>query len=172
MSHALRRARMVVVTGLGRNATALEVQRHVESAGVEVEDVFVVRDDDEIVRGHAFVTMATDADAERLMATGLPDLAGRTLSVTRRQVRDRVVSDLFVKNLSRHVTEADLAALVSTVAEVAEVRIPCGPAGHGTGWAFVQLRHAEDAAAVIEALHGVALDGHPLEVLRDRERGA
>jgi len=161
----------VFVAGLHRNVTAVEVRRHVEAAHqrLRVTNVFLARSADGTPTGHASVTVATDAERDRLLATGVPALAGRPLTVPPRAVRPRIQpprrhAHLFVRNLSRHMSEEDIQHHIATVAPVAAVRLPRNDFGRPTGWAFIDLEDAADVPRVVAALDGVALGGRPLHV--------
>jgi len=84
-----RTRRQVFVHGLHTTSTTAEVARHVERAcGLRPVDVFLPRREDGTLTGYGFVELPSVAEADQLVASGLPPLLGRSLSVKPRRPRD------------------------------------------------------------------------------------
>ena len=86
---------------------------------------------------------------------------------TRRNVADKVVDPhrIFVMNLSFDTTEDELADHCASSGEVASVELLTrGRAQRPSGSAVVEYRYAEAAAAAVDALEGMELDGRDLRV--------
>lgn len=79
---------------------------------------------------------------------------------------------VYVGNLGRATTEDGVrkafVAGGSTVRNVVILRSPQNQ--HSRGFGFVELGTAEEAAAAIQAMNGVDLEGQPLKVSEARER--
>jgi len=176
-SRAQRAARTVFVGGLGTTATAGDVVRHVERAsGRRPLDVFLNRRANGTLAGFGFVEMRSEDDAARVVAAGLPPLAGRPLIVKRRRRRPhrdeppaptptaRLPAHVFIGNVPAAASDSDVELHVAAVAPVVTVGLPRARDGSGIGVAFVVLADAADAARVVAALDGQPFQGRALRV--------
>lgn len=72
---------------------------------------------------------------------------------------------LYVGNLSYEMSEASLRTLFERHGDVASVTIMTNPgSGRSRGFGFVEMATQKQAQTAKSALHGVHLDGRPLEV--------
>jgi RNA recognition motif-containing protein len=78
---------------------------------------------------------------------------------------------LYVGNLGYAVTDADLMKLFEPHGEIESVQIILDrDTGRSKGFAFVEMRNAQDAQAAIAALNGQDLGGRALTVNEARPR--
>jgi AraC-like DNA-binding protein len=96
-----RNRRMIFVGNVHSNVTTGDLRRHIESA----YRLTIAADDIVMARGYAFVTLASGADAARVIATGLPPLAGREIVVARRRPLRRSLRSIFLREQGWSVTE-------------------------------------------------------------------
>ncbi len=78
---------------------------------------------------------------------------------------------LFVSNLPRTVTEAELRSLFSQYGEINSVSIgQSGPGGSASTIAFVEMATDIGARGVLENLNGYKFEGRKLRIDEARER--
>lgn len=78
---------------------------------------------------------------------------------------------LFVGNLSFSTTQAAIEAAFAVVGEVREVAMPTDrETGQPRGFAFVTMGNEKAAAAAIQQLNGLILDGRQIKVDEAQER--
>jgi RNA recognition motif-containing protein len=163
--HRVRRS--IFVGNLHSNVTMGDLRRHVEAAArLTIADRDVV-----IAPGYALVTLPTESDAARLVASGLPALAGRPLVVKRRQPRaqprppmptERLPAHIVLGNVPAAASDFDVELHIAAVAPVARVGLPRDRDGQSIGVAFVVLQDAADAPRVVRELDGVSFIGRTL----------
>jgi RNA recognition motif-containing protein len=189
-TRAQRTRRTIFVGNLPDAATTADVAGHVERAcGSRPLDVFLLRRPDGRLAGVGYVELRTEADAARVIAAGLPELAGRPLVVDRRRPRAdlgetsvaptpapkqtaRGPADVFLRGVPAAASDFDIELHVAAVAPVLRVGVPRSRDGTGIGIAFVVLANPADAQRVVHELDGVAFQGRALRVTFARGRGA
>jgi nucleolin len=140
-------------------------------------------------RGFAFVTMASNADAQAVInSLDGSDLGGRSLRVNYPQPkgerprferserpergafggerrRDDNLNKLFVGNLTWGCDESQLHQLFSDYGKVVEARIVIDrDTGRSKGYGFVTLESASEVNSAIESLDGADFEGRQLRV--------
>jgi RNA recognition motif-containing protein len=185
-SREQRARRTIFVGNLHTTLSTAEVARHVERAcGLRPVEVHLPRREDGTLAGYGFVELPSAADADRLVATGLPPLVGRSLIVKPRRPRDgdrngssaptqstRLPAQVFLGNVPAGASEFDLERHVAAVAPVVTVGLPRGRDGRAIGVAFVVLADPGAAGRVVRELDGVVFQGRALRVTFARGRGA
>ena len=81
------------------------------------------------------------------------------------------MKNLFVGNMSFHITEGELRALFEPFGEITRVQVMTDrDTGRSRGFAFVEMVNDEEAAAAISALNGKEVDGRALNVNEARPK--
>jgi len=74
------------------------------------------------------------------------------------------LTTLFVGNLSSEATDSDLRTVFSPFGEIGSIKVARNRAGRRRGYAYIELED-EAAAAAVEALRGIELKGHVMDVV-------
>jgi RNA recognition motif-containing protein len=81
------------------------------------------------------------------------------------------LSRLYVGNLARETTEAQIRDAFAPYAEASSVKIVNDRRGRPKGFAYVQLADDEAAEKAMEALRGTQLNGRTLDIVPDESSG-
>jgi RNA recognition motif-containing protein len=81
------------------------------------------------------------------------------------------VARLYVGNLARETTEAQIRDAFAPFAETSSVKIVNDRRGRPKGFAYVQLADEGAAEKAIEALRGTQLNGRTLDIVPDDSSG-
>jgi RNA recognition motif-containing protein len=80
-----------------------------------------------------------------------------------------VMTQVYVGNLSRHISDAQFHALALPFGNADAVSVPRDPAtGRGKGYGILEFSEPEHARAVIAGLHGKDIDGQILNASEAR----
>jgi RNA recognition motif-containing protein len=90
-----------------------------------------------------------------------------------RRIKEKVMKNLFVGNMSFQTTEAELNALFKPYGQVTRVHLVMDrETGRARGFAFVEMPNDEEAAKAIAALDGKELGGRNLKINEARPKAA
>ncbi len=181
--------RKLFVAGLAEAVTEVSLRELFESTGGSVEQVSVPRDRATgRVRGFAFVTMGSEAEANKARTQldgSIQD--GRSISV--RAFRgDRSAgpaprhsspppagddSTLYVGNLPFTCTTAELEGVFRDAGfdDVRRIHLPTDQDGRARGFGFVSLETADSARRAVDEMAEVAMQGRRLSISVARARG-
>jgi cold-inducible RNA-binding protein len=90
-----------------------------------------------------------------------------------RRIKEKVMKNLFVGNMSFHTTEAELNDLFKPFGQVTRVHLVMDrETGRARGFAFVEMPNDDEAAKAIAGLDGKELGGRNLKVNEARPKAA
>jgi nucleolin len=188
-------ARKLFVGGISDSATEQELRAVFESAGFGVSYLALPRDRETgRLRGFAFVTLATEEDANRARATLQgADCGGRPLSIREFSqeppkrgpgVPDRAERPergprqepptVFLGKLPFEATQNDIQRLFveSGVGQIARLVLPMGPDGRPRGFGFAALESEDQVRLAVSKLNGASLMGRQIVVSPAQAKGA
>ena len=79
-----------------------------------------------------------------------------------RQGKGNRIMQVYVGNLSRHISDRQFADLVLPFGKPDSLSVPRDPSGRGKGYGLLEYASAEHARAAIAGLHGKDIDGQIL----------
>jgi RNA recognition motif-containing protein len=185
--------RKLFVAGLSEGITEVELRQLVEETGASVEDIAVPRDRQTgHARGFGFITLTSEADAERVREALDGSLqSGRPISVRPfrgnrpesrppriggeppPRERDDRESTLFLASLPNDCTDEEIRGVFeqAEVGPIVKLHLPVDPDGQRRGFGFVSLADADQARDAVAKLREHSLRGRPLTVDVARPRG-
>lgn len=123
-------------------------------------------------RGFAFVDVASQEDAERIIAElNERELDGRTLhiSIAKERIEETEPCKLYIAGLADSVTENALQHHLSSAGVVTSVSIVTDRnTGRSRGFAFVETASEQDSDAIIQTLNGSLLENKSILVRKSR----
>ena len=69
---------------------------------------------------------------------------------------------VYVGNLSRHITDVQFGELARPFGKPDSLSVPRGPGGRGKGYGLLEYVNVENGRAAIAGLHGKDIDGQIL----------